>query len=101
MSGTRRKPGGLGPPVEGDREWLVRQGYTPSTVRNMLKELGQVGRWLGVQGLEADQLDEQQLAVFIAARRTAGYRRVPGPRAMAPLLNYLREVGVVAEVSPL
>lgn len=101
MSGTRRKAGGLGPQVEGYREWLVRQGYTPSTVRNMLKELGQVGRWLTVQELEADQLDEQQIAVFIAARHTAGYRRVPGPRAMAPLLSYLREVGIVAEVPPL
>ena len=101
MSGTRRKPGGLGRQVEGYREWLARQGYTPSTVRNMLKELGQVGRWLTVQELEADQLDEQQIAVFIAARHTAGYRRVPGPRAMAPLLSYLREVGILAEVPPL
>jgi site-specific recombinase XerD len=101
MSGTRRKPGGLGRQVEGYRAWLAHRGYTSSTVRNMLKELGQVGRWLEVQQLEAEQLDEQRIAAFIAARRAAGYRRVPGPRAMAPLLSYLREAGIVAEAPPL
>ena len=79
MSGTRPKPGGLGPQVEGYRAWLAQRGYTPSTVRNMLKELGQVGRWITAQELEAAQFDEQRVAAFIAARRAAGYRRVPGP----------------------
>src|SRR4051794_29472985 len=74
MSGTRRKPGGLGRQVEGYRKWLAHRGYTSSTVRNMLKELGQVGRWLEVQQLEAEQLDELRIAAFIAARRAAGYR---------------------------
>ncbi len=101
MSGTRRKPGGLGPQVEGYRAWLAQRGYTPSTVRNMLKELGQVGRWITAQELEAAQFDEQRVAAFIAARRAAGYRRVPGPRAMAPLLSYLREVNILAEAPPL
>lgn len=101
MSGTRRKPGGLGPQVGGYEAWLGRRGYTSSTVRNMLKELGQVGRWLTVQELEAEQLDEQRIAAFIAARRADGYRRVPGPRALAPLLSYLREVGIAAEAPPL
>ena len=95
------RPAGLGPQVEGYRAWLVQRGYTPSTVRNMLKDLGQVGRWLTVQDLEAQQLDEERIAAFISARRAAGYRRVPGIRAMVPLLSYLREVGVVAEAPPL
>lgn len=101
MSGTRRKPGTLGPQVEGYRAWLVAQGYTPSTVRNMLKELGQVGRWLTVEELGAAQLDEERITEFIAARHAAGYRRAPGPRAMAPLLSFLREAGVVAAVQSL
>ena len=42
MSGTRRKAGLLGPEVEGYRAWLTHRGYTPGTVRNMLKDLGQV-----------------------------------------------------------
>ena len=73
MSGTRRKPGVLGPQVEGYRSWLTRQGYTPGTVRNMLKELGQLGRWLLAEGLEAGQLDEERIEAFRSAMRAAGH----------------------------
>ena len=40
MSGSRRKPGRLGPFVEGYRVWLLEAGYTPQTVRMMLRVLG-------------------------------------------------------------
>ena len=73
MSGTRRKPGLLGVHVEGYRAWLGRRGYTPQTVQNMLKELGQVGRWLSAEGLEPAHLSEERLAEFLAARRRAGH----------------------------
>jgi hypothetical protein len=43
MAGTRRRAGELGSQVEGYRSWLTRRGYTPLTVRNMLKDLAQVG----------------------------------------------------------
>jgi len=58
MSGTRRKAGQLGPQVEGYRAWLTQRGYRPTTITNMLKDLGQVGLWLSTEGLEAAQLDE-------------------------------------------
>ena len=61
MSGTRRKPGVLGPQVECYRVWLTGQAYTPGTVRNMLKDLGQLGRWLSSEELEAGQLNEGQI----------------------------------------
>ena len=98
MSGTRRKPGVLGPQVEGYRVWLGRRGYTPGAVKNMLADLGRVGRWLSAQDFEAAQLDEARMVAFLAARRAAGARKVPGPRAMVPLLTYLREAGVVPAV---
>ena len=44
MGTTRRKPGSLGPYVEGYSASLARRGYTALTARNMLKEFGQVGR---------------------------------------------------------
>ena len=50
MGSTRRKAGLLGPQVEGYRDWLTQRGYTPGTVRNMLKDLGQVGVWLAARG---------------------------------------------------
>lgn len=100
MSGTRRKPGGLGPHVVGYQVWLVERGYTPLTVRNMLKDLGRVGVWMSRDGLVAGQLDEDAMLVFLAARRADGAGRVAGPRAMGPLLSYLREVGVTPAAKP-
>lgn len=100
MSGPRRKAGLLGPQVEGYRAWLVQRGYTPLTVRNMLKDLGQVGLWLSAEGMETAQVGEEGMAAFLAARHEAGCRRVPGPRAMVPLLTYLREVGVAPAAKP-
>ena len=44
MAGTRRKAGQLGPQVEGYQAWLAGRGYTTGTIRNMLKDLGQVVR---------------------------------------------------------
>ena len=95
MAGTRRKPGLLGPHYEDYRCWLLDRGYMPATVRHMLKELGQVGRWLPVAGLDIADLTEARLEVFREYRREAGFRRFPGTRALRPLLAYLREVGVV------
>ncbi|NMM24453.1 MAG: hypothetical protein HHJ11_13360 [Phycicoccus sp.] len=61
----------------------------------MLKDLGLVGVWLSAEGLEPAQFDEERASAFLAARRRAGYRQVPGQRAMVPLVTYLREAGVV------
>ena len=100
MSGTRRRPGLLGPYVEGYQGWLLDLGYTPDTVRNMLKELGQVGCWLASVGLSIGDLDESRVVEFRAARRLSGYRRVPGTRALSPLLRYLREIGATPAALP-
>jgi len=44
MASTRRRASRLGREVQGYQAWLEHRGYTPGTVRNMLKELGQVGQ---------------------------------------------------------
>jgi site-specific recombinase XerD len=100
MAGTRRKPGQLGPQVEGYRAWLAHRGYTPQTVRNMLADMGRVGRWMSREGLVTAQLDEDAMAAFRAAWQAAGRRRALGPRAMMPLLSYLREAGVTPAAKP-
>ena len=91
MASTRRKPGQLGPQVEGYRAWLAYRGYTSQTVRNMLADLGRLGRWMSGEGLVPAQLDEDAMAAFVGAGPAAGRRRALGPRAMMPLLSYLRE----------
>jgi site-specific recombinase XerD len=100
MSGRPRKAGLLGPHVEGYRSWLAQRGYTSGTIQNMLADLAQVGRWLAAEGLDATQVSEELMAAFLIAGREAGRRRVPGIRAMAPLLSYLRDAEVAAAVEP-
>jgi len=102
MSGTlRRQAGQLGQQVEGYRAWLEQHGYTAGTVVNKLGDVGQLGRWMSVGGLQAEQLDEDVLVAFLAARRAAGCRSLRGTRAMTPLLTYLREAGATPAAKPL
>lgn len=100
MSGTRRRPGRMGPFIEGFSARLLEVGYTPSTVRNMLKDVGQLGQWMESEKLEVSQLTKTSVEAFIHARR-AGRHRVPTVRSFAPLLEYLDGLGVLsAEVVP-
>ncbi|MCA1698296.1 MAG: hypothetical protein LC790_05065 [Actinobacteria bacterium] len=64
--------------------------------RNMLKELGVLGRWMSEQDVEPGRLDAAAVQTFLAARRAAGQRRVASLRAMHPLVSFLREAGVMA-----
>ncbi|MGA8744462.1 MAG: tyrosine-type recombinase/integrase [Solirubrobacterales bacterium] len=96
MSGTtRRKPGRLGPFVEGYRIRLLELGYTPGTVRGMLKVLGQLGRWMDDENVEPGQLDLAAVEAFLAARRAGEDRRVASLGELRQLLAHLREVGVM------
>ncbi|MDQ3609972.1 MAG: tyrosine-type recombinase/integrase [Actinomycetota bacterium] len=95
MSGTRRKPGRLGPFVEGYRVWLLEAGYTPQTARGMLMVLGQLGRWMAREDVEVGEVDVAAVESFLGSRRADGYQRVLTVRALASLLRYLREVGVM------
>ncbi|GAA3247487.1 tyrosine-type recombinase/integrase [Dactylosporangium siamense] len=83
--------------VEGYREWLAQRGYTPLTVRNMLKDLGLVGQWLSREGLEVTDLSEDRLTAFLVDQRRAGRRQLAGVRGWLPLLTFLRDRGVVPE----
>ena len=64
MSGARRKPGRLGPFVEGYRVWLLEAGYTPQTVRGMLKVLGHLGRWMVSEDVEVGDVDVDAIEAF-------------------------------------
>jgi hypothetical protein len=93
MSGSRRKPGSLGPFVEGYRAWLLGRGYSSSVVIRSLIALGHLGRWMEREALEVDQLTADVVSAFLAE-----YRSVRGrlPTASVwPLLEYLRAEGAV------
>jgi integrase/recombinase XerD len=73
---------------------LDRVGYTPLGATFQLRLMARVSSWLAVEGLGADGLRSEVVARFLAERRAAGHRDYVTPRALAPLLAYLRGVGV-------
>lgn len=101
MSGTRRKPGRMGPHIEGLEAWLLELGYTPGTVRGLLKIAGHLGRWMASAEVEVAQLNEASIAAFCEVSQTAGDRRVATVRSCRPLFDYLDRLGVLvaADVS--
>jgi site-specific recombinase XerD len=88
----------MGPYIRGFEGRLLDLGYSPETVRNMLKEVGQLGRWMAQLGLDASQLGTEPITAFVAAQRAVGRRRVPSVRSFVPLLDFLRHEGVSATV---
>jgi site-specific recombinase XerD len=96
MASTRRKPGRLGAYVEGYRQRLLSLGHTPGTVREQLKILGHLGRWMSSQDVEPAQLDAVQVEAFLADLRAEGHARVPTLRSFTTLLAFLADEGVVA-----
>jgi site-specific recombinase XerD len=80
----------MGPHIDGLRTQWLELGYTPSTVRNMLKVVGRLGRWMEIVDLEVSQLDATSIEAFVRSLRDDGARRVPGVRSFTPLLDYLR-----------
>jgi integrase len=65
---------------------LLSLGYTPETVRGQLKVLGQLGRWMSVNGLTPAELSPGCIEEFLVDRRADAYRHgaMPaGPRFAA------------------
>ena len=96
MTGRRRKPGRLGPFIDGYRAWLAGRGYAPGTVINMLAMAGDLGRWMDARDFAASDLDRVVVGEFRDAMRTAGMRNVPGAHGLDRLLQYLEHEGVRA-----
>jgi hypothetical protein len=82
MSGTPRRSGRLAPFVEGYRGWLVAAGYTPQTVRLMLREPSRLGRRMDGEDVQIGALTATRVESWLAARRAAGGYRVPTVRAL-------------------
>jgi len=84
----------MSPHIDGFWARLIELGYTPSSIRNILKDVGQIGRWMESEGLEDWQLTRASVETFICARRADGHPRVPTVRSFVPLLEYLASGGV-------
>jgi site-specific recombinase XerD len=76
---------------------LARLGYTPSSASCQMFVMAHLSRWLASEGVDAGGLTPQVAGRFLAARRAAGYVMYLSPKALAPLLGYLRRLGAVPE----
>jgi site-specific recombinase XerD len=82
--------------AEGFREHLLGQGYTGGSAAHQIHLMAHVSRWLEADGLGPADLGEGVARRFAAARRADGYAAMRSASALAPLLGYLRGLGVVA-----
>jgi integrase/recombinase XerD len=91
-----RVTGPLASFAEGFAAELARQGYRPNAAANQLQLLAHLSRWLTTKGLDAAALTLSALNEFRAARRSQGYTLWLSPKALAPLVGYLRGLGFAA-----
>src|SRR5579875_1955119 len=74
---------------------LARLGYTANSASGQMFVMAHLSRWLAGEGLGAADLTPRVAERFLAARRVAGYTLYLSPKALVPLLGYLRRLGVV------
>jgi integrase/recombinase XerD len=82
--------------VDGFGVELARQGYAPASAADQVRLMAHVSRWLADAGLDPAQLTAVRVEQFLDARRER-YVRLVSWRAVAPLLGYLRALGLIPE----
>lgn len=78
---------------------LARVGYRRVPVVFQLQLMAHASRWLERERLGAEALTSEVVERFLLARRAAGYTNYVTARAMAPLLSYLRGLGIAPPAS--
>jgi integrase/recombinase XerD len=79
---------------------LARLGYRRVPIVFQLQLMAHASRWLAREGISAGELTSEVVERFLTERRAAGYTNYVTARAMAPLLGYLRGLGVAPAASP-
>jgi integrase/recombinase XerD len=92
-----RMTGPLAPHATGLAGELARLGFTEMSARAQLGLAARLSRWLADSGLGTMALTAPVAEEYLAARRAAGYTAYLTPKALAPLLGYLRELGMAPE----
>ncbi len=103
MGGDPSRVGVTGPLAafaEGFAGELARLGYRPNAAADQLRLMAHLSRWMDAGHLEAAALTPPLTGAFLAARRAEGYVLWLSPRALVPLLGYLRRLGVVPVAAP-
>ncbi|MFZ1414407.1 MAG: site-specific integrase [Defluviicoccus sp.] len=89
-----KTPGGgpLAALSKGFAEDLRRQGYAPRTISEHRRLLRDLSDWLQVRQLTAGDLSLRQVDLFLSDCRSAGAARQKMPKALGPILGYLRKL---------
>src|SRR6478609_2526648 len=95
-----RVVGPLEPYAAGFAAELARLGYTAFSARGQLGLIAHLSRWLAGAGLDAAELGPDVVARYLVDRRAAGYTGYRSPKALSPLLGYLRGLGVAPAPLP-
>lgn len=94
-----RVSGPLAAYAGGFSAYLAGHGYTPSSAVDQLRLMAHLSRWLAGQGADAAGLTAERVEEFLAVRRGSHVRLV-SPRALAPMLEFLRGLGVAPPQPP-
>lgn len=94
-----RVTGPLAQYAEGFRRELTGLGYRPNAACNQLQLMAHLSRWLDANGVAVEDVSAARVAEFLAHRRAEGYTLWLSAKALAPLLGFLREQGVVPAVA--
>src|SRR6266704_2669889 len=95
-----RMMGPLAPYARGLAGELARLGFTEFSARCQLGLAAHLSRWLAAAGLGTAALTTPVAEAYLAARRAAGYTAYLTPKALGPLLGYLRGLGVAPDAAP-
>jgi integrase/recombinase XerD len=95
-----RVDGPLAGYADGFRADLARLGYTPLTAAGHVRLMAHLDRWLAARDLGVSALSPAIVDAYFADRRAAGYVNERTPRALRPLVGYLRQLGVLAVPAP-
>ena len=86
--------------AEGFAGELARLGYKPNAAADQLRLMAHLSRWMDAGHLEVAALTPRVSGAFLVARRAEGYVLWLSPKALVPLLGYLRRLGVAPRPVP-
>jgi integrase/recombinase XerD len=86
--------------AEGFAGELARLGYKPNAAADQLRLMAHLSRWVDAGQHDVAGLTPPVMEAFLAARRAEGYVLWLSPKALVPLFEYLRRLGVVPAPAP-
>src|SRR3990172_2823614 len=91
----RVRAGPLGPHLDGFVQQLREQGYASWGVRDRVRVVARLGRWLERNGRTVDELSEARIELFLGRNGRRGSSRRGDVATLRQFLSFLRARGVV------